>query len=141
MKLIHKKLVVNIIGVTYLSFLIYLLFFAYFRQGTSTQINLIPFKSIIAFFAEFYLPHWWYWMVNVPGNIIAFLPVPLILFNLSGLKISTTTRILVAISIPLFIEIIQGVFMVGSSNIDDVILNALGFYIGYRILDKRHSYQ
>ena len=87
----YKKIGFKIIGISYILVLIYLLFFAYFRQGPIVDINLIPFKSIIAFCVDFQLPHWWYWTVNVPGNIVAFIPIPFILYNLSGIKINSST--------------------------------------------------
>lgn len=131
-----KNVLINALGIIYLSVLIYLLFFAFFRKNTTTQVNLVPFKTIITFFTDFYLPHWWYWVINIPGNIVAFIPIPLIINNLTGCYFRSSTKFIVALFIPTGIELLQWVFQVGSPNIDDVILNSIGFYFGYSLLSR-----
>lgn len=75
-------------------------------------------------------------MVNVPGNIVAFIPLPFIgkSWGLHGNKLA---KILAALLIPGSIEITQYIFQVGVASVDDVMLNALGFWIGFRMLNKQ----
>lgn len=135
----NKSFWIKTASILYIFLLIYLLFFAYFRQGTSTRVNIIPFKTIIGFFRDFYLPHWWYWAINIPGNIVAFIPLPFIFKSFFGTINKPSTKFIVALLIPVFIELLQWLFQVGSSNIDDVILNIFGLYIGFRLVSKREQ--
>lgn len=130
-------LIWNLAGIIYIGLLIYLLFFAFFRKGTETTVNLVPFKSIIGFCRDFYWPHWWYWAVNVPGNIVAFIPIPFILKSMFNPKFQRWNKFLIALFVPVGIELTQYVFQVGSCNIDDVILNFAGFYIGFWLVGKK----
>ena len=127
----------KICGVLYLVTLVYLLYFAAFRDGTNTHVNLIPFKSIIAFFSEFHWPHWWYWILNIPGNIIAFIPIPFIIYSWRKQELLISTKVIVSILIPVLIETLQFAFQRGQSNIDDVLLNALGFLLGFYFLERQ----
>ena len=60
-------------ALAYTGYLTWLLFFAAFREGTSTAVNLIPFKTIWSMTHYTFTTgnDWWYWLVNVPGNIVA----------------------------------------------------------------------
>jgi glycopeptide antibiotics resistance protein len=66
---------------------------------------------------------------NVVGNIVIFIPlgIYLPLFKKDKRVITNLLFILLA---SLFVEIIQGLLGIGASDIDDVILNCLGGWIG-----------
>lgn len=137
----RNKAVQIVLSIAYLFLLIYLLFFAPFRTGTTTEINLIPFKNIFALtsYTFQYGEDWWHWIVNVPGNIVAFIPLPFILNLFVKIKLNFWTIIFMSLFVPLIPECIQYFFQNGSPDIDDLILNFLGMMIGYYFLIKKQK--
>jgi len=125
--------------VCYLFLLIYLLFFAYFRIGTTTAINLIPFKTIVnlTLYTMQTGQDIWHWFVNVPGNIVAFIPLPFILNIVVRIRPKVWLIILISAFIPIVAESLQYLFKRGAFDIDDLILNFLGMLIGYFFLVKK----
>jgi glycopeptide antibiotics resistance protein len=125
-------------SLVYFLILIYLLFFAFFRENTTTEVNLIPFKNIYTLTVyTFTSGHGiWHWIVNVPGNIIAFIPMALPIFLIRKSFTITFLLILFILILPICIEFLQYVFQSGSADIDDVILNAIGTFCGIYILKK-----
>ena len=68
---------------------------------------------------------------NIAGNVLLFIPLG---SGLSVLTKSTVARtMLVVASTSVAVEILQGVFALGASDIDDVILNCLGGFIGIQL--------
>ena len=66
---------------------------------------------------------------NVVGNILIFIPLGVYASWLRHRAAAWLTMLTVA-SVSVAVEIIQGVFAVGASDIDDVILNCVGGLIG-----------
>ncbi|XZF75644.1 VanZ family protein [Bacillus sp. AL-1R] len=94
-------------------------------------LNLIPF---IQLFNGFGLKQF---IVNVIGNILLFVPFGFILTSIKRTKMV----ILVGLFLSVSIEVVQYMMSFRWSDIDDVILNTLGTYIGYRIyMGKRFIY-
>lgn len=93
------------------------------------RINLIPFKSIYAYL--FHPRSIKTEIINIGGNILAFIPLGFILPVLNQYWKSYRRIIMISIFTSVFIEAIQGLLRVGSSDIDDVILNLMGGLIGY----------
>lgn len=118
--------------------LIYLLFFAFFREGTNTGVNIIPFYNIAQLtFYTFTTGHdFWHWFINVPGNILAFIPMAVPLQFYIQPKLSRIVFILLIILIPFLVEFLQYIFQRGSADIDDWILNVVGIYLGLITLHK-----
>ena len=115
--------------------MIYLLFFAPFRQGTNTSVNLVPFKSTLELTAyTFSTGHGiWHWIINVPGNIATFIPMGIIL---SVVRFNKYILLLFIILIPCLLEFLQFIFAKGSCDIDDAILNAVGIFTGILLREK-----
>jgi glycopeptide antibiotics resistance protein len=133
-----QRKIAIIFSLLYLLGLIYLLFFAFFRENTTTEVNLIPFKNIFALTVyTFTSGHGiWHWIVNVPGNIIAFIPMVLPVFLIrKSFKISLSLVLFILI-LPICIEMLQYFFQSGSADIDDVILNVTGIFCGIYIFKK-----
>lgn len=90
--------------------------------------NFIPFKTIIEYIK---LQNVKFILINIFGNIIAFMPLGLFLPLIFG-KINTVLKFVVYVtSFILFIEIIQIILLTGSFDIDDLILNLSGALIIY----------
>jgi glycopeptide antibiotics resistance protein len=98
--------------------------------------NFIPFKTILYYFAG--NKGLLIGGINLVGNIILLVPLGF-LIPLVWRTISWKLSLALAIASGLIIECMQVVLHVGIFDIDDVILNALGFMIGYwafKILTK-----
>ncbi len=99
-----------------------------------TWYNFIPFKSIADYFEHFGKTS----MIQLFGNIAMTVPFG-ILVLLALKKPNWWKLLLIALALPIVIESAQAIigFSINSMyrmvDIDDVILNALGVYIGYGI--------
>lgn len=121
----------------YFIILFYLLFFAFFRTNTNTTVNWIPFKNILdltsyTFKTGLGILHW---IINVPGNIAAFVPMAVPL-NYLNLKINNWIYWLLLFLFPVFCEFLQYFFQTGSADIDDVMLNITGILLGLYLIRK-----
>lgn len=67
------------------------------------------------------------------GNLTIFLPMPFII-NVLAKKTRPSILALIGIMIPILIEGYQYIFSCGNVDIDDVVLNWLGFFIGLILL-------
>lgn len=132
-----KAEIVAIVGVfaLYLAFLLKLLLFSR-APGSERSINLIPFASI----AEYAFSHspgtGRVAFANVVGNILVFAPLGVYVSWLRHRAVAWLTILTVA-SVSVAVEVLQGVFAVGASDIDDGILNCVGGIVGiliYRLL-------
>lgn len=101
------------------------------------SINLIPFYSITEYITASSMNIKRFAFSNVVGNIVIFIPlgVYLSLFKKDNRAI---TNLLFIFMVSLFVEIIQGLLGIGISDIDDVILNCLGGWLG--ILGYKFSF-
>lgn len=120
----------------YLLVLIYLLFFAFFREGTTTRVNFIPFDSMVPLTVYTFKTgeDWWHWFVNVPGNVLAFVPLSLPLHFFIRQHLTKIFFACLIFSVPCVLEILQYLFQTGSCDVDDVLLNVLGIYLGFWLL-------
>ena len=134
-----QQILLNILLYSVLAFYLVILFGLLFMKAHSfSSINIVPFYSIGNYlFSDDKLLRAFAFS-NVVGNIILFVPLgvylPLFIREKGILK-----NVLWIILISALVEILQFVFRVGASDIDDVILNGLGGFIGiiaYRILLK-----
>jgi glycopeptide antibiotics resistance protein len=66
---------------------------------------------------------------NLVGNIVIFIPLGTYLLLFKKDK-RVSTNLLFIFIVSLCVEIIQGIFNLGTSDIDDIILNCLGGLIG-----------
>ena len=126
------------IGLAYLGLLIYLLFLAPFRNKTATIVNLIPFGSIVELTRYTFITgnDYWHWFLNVPGNILAFVPLPYVFQVFRQTKFNFWRAFFPSAAIPLIIEIAQYYFQTGSCDIDDWMLNFSGMMIGFVLVRK-----
>lgn len=115
---------------------------AYFEL-LQRNINLIPFKTIRLFWnmaensSSGYLIR--RALINLFGNVVMFVPLGLLPCVFRKLNSFTKYIITVVITI-VIIEVIQLFTLLGSCDIDDLMLNVVGAVIGYwivRIMDKK----
>jgi glycopeptide antibiotics resistance protein len=93
------------------------------------SINLIPFHSIMEYISGSSDTLRSFAFGNVVGNIVIFIPLGIYLPLFKKDK-SVLVNLLLIFIVSLFVEIIQGLLGIGVSDIDDIILNCLGGWIG-----------
>ena len=102
--------------------------------------NLIPLKVIKETYYEVFInKHINYFIINFLGNIIMFIPIGFLIKYLWNVKDKKV--ILIGSSISLFIELSQ-LFLQRGTDIDDIILNTLGTFIGlklYKTMKKKEE--
>lgn len=112
----------------------------YFLDTSERVLNLIPFKTISEQidgirYGDFGLP--FRSLFNILVNLCIFIPLP-ILFKLSNERIALPATVLIAFIFSFVCEFVQ-YFIGRSSDVDDLILNTLGSFIGcgiYLIAEK-----
>lgn len=139
----HEKILRGCQWVFFIIYVIFLLRITFFKQVTLNNlfsaigasertISIIPFQSIydmavsntsIGRIIE-----------NVLGNIVLFIPFGILFPIISNKKHKEV--LCAAIIFSLLIEITQFLFALGSTDVDDLIFNVLGAYIGYFVSDK-----
>ena len=132
----NHKAVMKLLFIIYMCVLVYVVFFAE-AMGRTPQdgyvYNLTPLKEIKRFMK-------YIWdndalgraaRLNIFGNIIAIIPFGIYLPYTSESKLGFISTFLYTFSLSLTIELVQLITKVGSCDVDDIILNALGGVIGY----------
>ena len=100
---------------------------------SKVRLNLIPFKIIYDTITELKKGNIYYLIISFIGNIIMFIPIGYFIKLLY--KINDKKIILIGFLISLFIGTTQ-IFTGRETDIDDLILNTLGVYIGAIIIKK-----
>ena len=112
-------------------------FSKYLNYYVESSVNLIPFKTIIGYTKDIFtsLLDTSNIFANLLGNLVCMMPFALFIPMLFK-KINNTKKFLITIlCITLGIELIQFITFSGSCDIDDIILNTLGAFIMYKILN------
>ncbi len=119
----------------YLIGLVYFLFFAeeYGRNEAAVGYNIRPFQEIWR-----YLRYWRILgirtvLLNLLGNVIGFMPFGALLPILSREMRKSWKIVLLSFEISAVVEISQLVLQVGCFDVDDILLNTLGGFIGYLV--------
>lgn len=99
------------------------------QRTIGRSINLIPFHSIMEYISGGSENLKRFAFGNVVGNVVIFIPFG-IYFPLFKNDKRVMNNLLFIFLVSLLVEIIQGLFGIGASDIDDVILNCLGGWIG-----------
>ena len=128
----------KIIIIPYTLFLLYLMFFGMGRfQYEDNQITVEPFFSTIKFIHN--TIEWKYIVVIVLGNIMMFMPFGFLGWILPGLK-SLKALLYTFISSIVIVEALQYFTRMGIFEVDDIILNTFGVYLGWllcRFIEKK----
>jgi glycopeptide antibiotics resistance protein len=122
--------------IVYVFLLLYLLVFQRLGSHPARDINLVPFKSISAFVPGLFGTSDSLSLVNIFGNIFMFSPMGLYFPVLAPGRKPAVYLLWVSL-FSLTAEVLQYALSVGTSDIDDLILNTLGGLLGivaYRVL-------
>lgn len=99
------------------------------RQGY--QYNLVPFKEITRYFRYYDVLGPTLFMINMIGNVAAFMPFGFFLPIISRRSKKWYNTVMFGFVFSLMLETLQLVFKVGSFDVDDMLLNTLGAAAGY----------
>lgn len=132
-----ETIVIYGVFIFYLAFLFKLLFLSRVSaHDTEDSVNLIPFRSITDYLITNSEKVRRFAFSNVIGNILIFVPLGGYLSLFRNKKKAISNLLLIAVA-SLLTEIIQGITHIGAADIDDLILNSLGGFIGilgYKLL-------
>lgn len=106
------------------------------KEGTIKGFNIIPFKIISDSIIEYNKGNIYYFIISLLGNICIFIPFGIIIPLIY--KIKDKKIILIGFLTSFTIEFIQ-IFQNRYVDIDDLLLNTLGTYIGlliYKLIKK-----
>ncbi len=127
--------------IIYLAFLVYILFFsaAYGRfTGEATQYSKYNIQ-IGGTISRYYLAavngdiSFLVFLENILGNILLFIPLHPLIYLIRGKVFRVYSAQLLAILFPLILESVQYKFGLGVFDIDDILLNSIGIFIGWVI--------
>ena len=127
----YLKPVSAFLFIVYVCYLGYLVFFSsdYYRGNVEREIHYIPFGTIMHFL--FRVPSKKVMVINVFGNIVAFVPMGFLLPIIKRKSASFKNTMLIVFFATCTVEITQYIAGVGVTDIDDIVLNFLGGVIGY----------
>jgi len=123
----------KILFILYVAFIIYFLLFSdWYGRGHLKQYsyNLIPFKEIRRFIDYREQIGIYGVFTNLIGNIMIFVPFGFFLPMASRTKHFFVTLFL-SLSLSFGVEVFQLITMIGSFDVDDLILNTFGGMVGY----------
>ncbi|MFJ7850780.1 VanZ family protein [Peribacillus sp. NPDC097206] len=107
-----------------------LLVLLFFRpEGQEYSYNIIPFSTISTYLTGD--SNWLVSFYNLGANVGLFIPFGLYLLSRKGKKMTGIPKFFIPFFSISIIEICQYVFQRGSLDIDDLILNLIGVYLGY----------
>lgn len=134
----HKKDILSIAAI--LAFLAYLLLLSYLLFFSSTygrtaemgyRYNLKPFLEIRRGLENIDTVGYYYVIVNIAGNIAAFMPFGFLLPLISERRKNTGKVLVLSLLLSLTVETIQLISRTGAFDVDDLILNTIGGVLGY----------
>jgi len=115
----------------YITGVVYVVFLAKRRQALvwhDDLVNVIPLKKTV----EAYLSSTtgtWNFFSNLYGNVLLFIPLPFFLMSIFRIY-NRTAIIFTGLFISVLIELVQYAWRIGVPDIDDVLLNVMGVWLG-----------
>lgn len=136
-----SKILLNLLLYAVLGIYLFILFtFLFLKRTSFRSINLVPFRSILNYLNGDLLARA-FALNNIMGNIVLFFPLGFYITLLNRNKKISVNVCLIAL-ISTLAEIAQYLFCVGVTDIDDVILNTLGGFMGilaFKLIYERET--
>lgn len=129
----------RILFVAYLLLALYVMFFSESLDrtmiSTEYRYNLTPFAEIERFWEMRNSYGWHITLINLLGNVICFMPFGFLVPTISKTKVlnNVLSVTILAMAFSMLIETAQLITKVGAFDVDDIILNTLGGFLGYVI--------
>ena len=131
-----------VLFILYLCLLAYFMFFSESFGRTETDreyaYNLVLFKEIGRYFRYYEVLGFGLFMINIVGNIAAFIPFGFFLPIISKRSRLWYNTVMFGFIWSLMLETLQLILRVGSFDVDDMFLNTLGAGIGFYIHGIAH---
>lgn len=137
---ISKIVFHNILLYGVMAFYLLILFVLLFHKksvGSFQSFNLVPFGTISAYLFDNDIVLQSFALSNILGNIVIFVPLGIYAMLINRKKSMIVNTSLVAL-FSVVAEILQFIFKVGATDIDDVILNTIGGLIGVTLYKVIH---
>ena len=132
-----KRIFAVLLFLIYFIVLFYFLFFSEKMGRTYSEreyhYNLIPFLEINRFLAHYKVLGFEAVLLNLVGNIVAFMPFGFFLPVFSNRCRYFLNTVFYTFELSLLVELIQLVTKVGSFDVDDLILNTIGGALGFLV--------
>lgn len=124
-----------VLFILYLCLLTYFMFFSESFGRTDTDrgyaYNLVPFLEITRYFKYYHVLGFSLFMINIVGNVVAFMPFGFFLPIISRRSKKWYNTVMFGALCSFTLETLQLVNRVGSFDVDDMILNTLGAALGF----------
>lgn len=123
--------------VAFLLYLILLSYFLFFSEGMGRtaeleyRYNLTLFQEIKRFWNNANVLGWKAVIVNVIGNVVAFMPFGYFIPRICKIKIGVISIILFSFEFSVLVEFVQLITKLGCFDVDDLFLNTVGGFLGY----------
>ena len=136
----RQQKITRIAGALYALLMLWLLFGQRVHSGMwaeyswdalSLRINLVPFRTIAEFVQSLNAGSRTHAVINLLGNVLMFVPLGWFIPRTFEKYASFLRCMALALAVLTGVELVQLVTMLGSLDVDDVILNLLGTAIGY----------
>ncbi len=129
-----QKTIYMILFVAYLILLFYLLFFSE-KMGRTDAVeeyryNLVLFREIKRFYSVIDTQPKLFWL-NIPGNVLAFMPFGFLIPRLREKRTNVFLAGLFSLELSFLVELLQLIFKLGCFDVDDLLLNTVGGILGY----------
>ena len=125
--------------IAFLLYLILLCYFLFFSEGMGRtaeleyRYNLTLFREIKRFVYNVNVLGWKAVIVNVVGNVVAFMPFGYFIPRICKIHIGAFSVVLFSFEFSVLVEFLQLITKLGCFDVDDLILNTLGTVLGYVI--------
>lgn len=131
------KKIYKILIFPYTLFLLYLMLFGFGREPMEAEVvRVSPIASTIHFVENrLFFKRYFSIFTNIFGNVILFMP-----FGFMGILFRKYYKfknlIIDFIKILIVVEFVQYISRMGVFDIDDILLNSIGVYLGFRVFRK-----
>lgn len=129
-----QKTIYMILFIAYLILLFYLLFFSEKMGRTDVvkeyRYNLVLFREIKRFYSVIDTQPKLFWL-NIPGNVLAFMPFGFLIPRLREKRTNVFLAGLFSLELSFLVELLQLIFKLGCFDVDDLLLNTIGGVLGY----------
>lgn len=137
MKSVSSKLIMCVSRVLFAVYILLLAYFLFFSEHYGRNLytdeykyNLVLFKEVKRFIEYRNILGMESFVVNIFGNIFAFTPFGFVLPIISRENRKLLNITLLSLEFSLTVELLQLIFKVGIFDVDDLLMNTLGGFIG-----------